>query len=135
MASREEMLQTIKDAYEARRTGDIEGLMSAFHANSAFELKGTKDLLHVCERFEGHARVRSCMSELANGFVFLQRDILDTIVEGDRVVIRSRVQVKFIPKDKTITTEILDMFRFQDNKIAELVEFTDTALVKDTVGA
>ena len=32
--------------------------------------------------------------------------------------------------DETITTEILDIFRFQDSMIAEVVEFTDTALVK-----
>ena len=43
---------------------------------------------------------------------------------------RSRVQVRLIPKDETITTEILDIFRFQDSMIAEVVEFTDTALVK-----
>jgi hypothetical protein len=70
----------------------------------------------VWERFEGHARVRSCMSEFANGFVLPQRDIPDTIVEGERAVSRSRVQVRLIPKDKTITTEILDMSAFKTTR-------------------
>jgi ketosteroid isomerase-like protein len=41
--------------------------------------------------------------------------------------------VRFIPKDIIFTSDVLDAFRFEDEKIIELVEFADTALIKSVV--
>ena len=135
MASREAMLETINRAYEARRTGDIEALMAAFHPDAGFELKGENRLLNLCGRIDGHANVRNGMTAFIGGFAFAKRAILDAIVENDRAVVRSRLRITYTKTRTTFETEILDLFRFKDGKVLELVEFADTALVKDVTGA
>ena len=133
MTSRDEMLQTIMRAYKAREEGNIEGLMATFHPNAVFELKGDKRLLEVAGTVEGHANVRAALSQFIEGFQFKKRDILDEIVEGDRVAVHSRLEVLFVPKNKSFTSDVLDIFKFEDGKIIKLVEFTDTALIKNVV--
>jgi ketosteroid isomerase-like protein len=135
MASREAMIDTITRAYDARGRGDIEGLMATFHSNAVFELKGEKKVLEVAGSVQGHSNVRAALAEYIQAFEFVKRDILDTIVEGDRVVVHSRLQVRFVPKNVDFTSDVLDVFKFEDGKIIELVEFADTALIKSVVSA
>jgi ketosteroid isomerase-like protein len=133
MASREAMIDTIYRAYDARGKGDIEGLMAAFHPNAVFELKGEKDVLEVAGAVQGHPNVRAAMTGFIANFQFVQRDIVDAVVEGDRAAVHSRLKVRFVPRDVVFTSDVLDTFKFQDGKIIELVEFADTALIKSVV--
>jgi ketosteroid isomerase-like protein len=135
MASREAMIDTLYRAYDARGKGDIEGLMAAFHPNAVFELKGEKELVEIAGAVQGHANLRAAMTGFIETFEFVKRDIVDAIVEGDRAVVHSRVEIRFIPRDVVVTTHILDTFRFEDGKITELVEFADTALIKSLVSS
>jgi ketosteroid isomerase-like protein len=135
MTSREAMIDTINRAYEERNKGDIEGLMSAFHPNAVFELKGERDLLEIAGPVRGHQSVRAAMTELVANFEFMKRDVVELMVDGDRIAVHSRVKLRFIPGDVVVTTELLDKFRFEDGKIIELVEFADTALIKSLVSA
>jgi ketosteroid isomerase-like protein len=135
MATREAMLDTIYRAYDARRKGDIEGLMAAFHPQAVFELKGDKDMLEVAGAVQGHPNVRAAMAGFIETFEFVKRDIVDAMVEGDRAAVHSRLKVRFIPKDVVFTSDVLDTFRFEDGKIIALVEFADTALIKTVVSS
>lgn len=135
MASREVMMDAIYRAYDARGKGDIEGVMAAFHPNAIFELKGEKDILEIAGAVQGHSNLRAAMTGFIETFEFVKRDIVDAIVDGDRAAIRSRVKIRFIPKDVVVTTDMLDTFRFEDGKITELVEFADTALIKSLVSS
>jgi ketosteroid isomerase-like protein len=63
----------------------------------------------------------------------MNRDVIGAIVEGDRVAVHCRVQLRFIPKNHIFTTDLLDVFTVKDGKIVELVEFLDTALVKSVI--
>jgi ketosteroid isomerase-like protein len=133
MASREAMIDTINRAYDARGKGDIEGLMAAFHPNAVFELKGDKNTLQVAGTVHGHSNVRAALTGFIDAFEFVKRDIIDIIVEDNRAAVHSRLKVRFIPKDIIFTSDVLDAFRFEDEKIIELVEFADTALIKSVV--
>jgi ketosteroid isomerase-like protein len=68
---------------------------------------------------------------LVAAFEFVQRDIVNLIIEGQQAAVHSRVKLRFIPKDRTVTTDILDLWKFEDGKIVELVEFVDTALINN----
>jgi ketosteroid isomerase-like protein len=133
MTSRNAMMETILGAYKAREEGNIEDLMAAFHPKAVFELKGDKGLLEVAGAVEGHSNVRAALSQFINSFQFKKRDILDVIVEEDRVAVHSRLEVSFVPKNRLFTSDVLDTFRFEDGKIIRLVEFVDTALIKNIV--
>ncbi|HEY0567760.1 MAG TPA: nuclear transport factor 2 family protein [Xanthobacteraceae bacterium] len=133
MTSREAMIETINRAYKARDKGDLESVMSAFHPNAVFELKGEKDVLEIAGPVQGHQSVRAAMAGFIAIFEFMKRDIVETMVDGDRVAVHSRLTIRFVPRDVVVTTDLLDRFRFEDGKIIELVEFADTALIKSLV--
>lgn len=78
---------------------------------------------------EGHSAVREGMDKFISTFEFVERHILSELVEGDRAVVHSRITVRFRPKNSEHKTEVLDLFRFQNEKIIELIEFADTALI------
>jgi ketosteroid isomerase-like protein len=131
MATREQIMDVIHRAYDARAKGDIDAVMSAFQPHGVFELKGDKNALAVVGAVEGHPAVRSAINGLISSFEFLKRDIISTVVEGDRAVVHSRLTMRFVPNNKIIETELLDSFKIQDGKIVELIEFADTALLWD----
>jgi ketosteroid isomerase-like protein len=133
MAGREAMIDTMYRTYDARGKSDIEGLMAAFHPDAVFELKGDKNTLQVAGAVEGYSNVRAALTGFIETLEFMKRDIVDAMVEGDRAAVHSRLKVRFVPKDIIFTSDVLDTFRFEDGKIIELVEFTDTALIKSVV--
>jgi ketosteroid isomerase-like protein len=117
----------IERAYEARRTEDIEGIVGVFHPDGKFELAGSKDATAVAGVAKGHQELRTTLSEFIANFKFIQRDIVSTLIDGNRAAVHSRVKLRFVPKDRTATTEFLDLWKFENGNIVELVEFADTA--------
>jgi ketosteroid isomerase-like protein len=131
MTDRKMIEAVIDRCYAARQKGDIETLMSAFDPDAVFELAGSKELVPAAEAARGHQAIRATMTELIAVFDFIHRDIIYMAIDGERAAVHSRVKMKFIPKDRTFTTDLIDSFHFKDGKIVELVEFADTALIKD----
>jgi len=130
MGQREDMLALIRTAYAARGNGDVEGLVTAFHPEGVFTLKGDKGALALTGSMEGHPPLRAAFGQFIADFGFESREILAELVDGDRVAVHSRVVVRYNPGGKTFSTEMLDLFRFQDGRIVELIEFADTAQIK-----
>lgn len=130
MGHREDMLDVIKRAYVARGAGDVKGLVAAFHPEGSFNLVGDKSALHLTGSFQGQATLLAAFGQFIDHFDFQKREILAELVDGDRVAVHSRMVIRHNPSGKVFSTEILDLFRFQDGKIIELTEFADTALVK-----
>ncbi|NEV01977.1 nuclear transport factor 2 family protein [Bradyrhizobium uaiense] len=130
MADREAMQRLVTQAYAARGKGEIDSLMETFGSDSRFELVGDKKALHLTGVVEGHANVRQALAQYIAAFEFMDRKITSFLVDGDRAAVHSTITVRFIPKNITFTADVLDLFRFENGKIAELVEFTDTALLK-----
>ncbi|WP_076864668.1 nuclear transport factor 2 family protein [Bradyrhizobium mercantei] len=130
MTDRETMQRLVTQAYTARGKGDIDSLMDTFGPNSSFELVGDKKALHLTGAVEGHANITQALAQFITAFEFMDRKITSFLVDGDRAAVHSTITVYFIPKKITFTTDVLDLFRFENGKIAELVEFADTALLK-----
>jgi ketosteroid isomerase-like protein len=131
MTDRKTIEALIEKSYNARKTGNVEDLMSAFHPEAVFELVGSKATLAVAGASRGHQDVQTTLTGFVEAFEFIHRDIISITIDGDRAAVHSRIKVRFIAGNKTVTTDILDSFRFKDGKIIELVEFADTALIKD----
>ena len=130
MTDREAMRKLVEQAYADRDSGNIDGVMAAFHADAVFELVGDNKVLALAGAVRSHPNVREAMTGFIGAFQFIKRDIISFIADGDRAAVHCRLTIRFVPKDLTFTTELTDLFKFQDGKIAELVEFADTALIK-----
>jgi ketosteroid isomerase-like protein len=131
MGNRESIVELIRRAYAARDRGDLQDLMMAFHPEAAFTLVGDNRVLELAGSVHGHQGVREAMDGFIATFQFVERQVLSELVEGDRAVVHSRLVVRHGPTGATQTTAILDLFNFRDGKIIELMEFADTALIKD----
>jgi ketosteroid isomerase-like protein len=129
MANREALLDQVRRAYAARDKGALDDLMAEFHPEAVFTLVGDKQALSVTGNAMGHSAVKEGMDKFISTFEFVERHILSELVEGDRAVIHSRITVRFRPKNSEHKTEVLDLLRFQNGKIIELIEFADTALI------
>ena len=133
MTDRKTIEAVIDRCYAARQEGDIETLMAAFDPDAVFELAGSKEMVAAVGAAKGHQAVRTTMTGLIEVFDFIDRDIIGIVIDGERAAVHSRVKIKYVPLDKTFTTDLLDLFHFKDGKIVELVEFADTALLKDLI--
>jgi ketosteroid isomerase-like protein len=131
MENRETMLDLIKRTYAARGKGDLEGLMAVFHPEAVFRLVGDKKALEVTGSVQGHGALREALGGFIATFQFIERQILSELVEGDRAAVHSRLVVRYNPANTIHTTECLDLLKFQNEKIIELIEFADTALIRD----
>ncbi|MET4803462.1 nuclear transport factor 2 family protein [Bradyrhizobium sp. LB11.1] len=130
MGHREEMLDVIKRAYAARGDGDAAGLVATFHPEGLFNLVGDKSALHLTGSVQGHPPLLVAFGQFIEHFDFEKREILTELIEGNHAAIRSRVVIRYHPSGKVFSTEVLDLFKFQDGKIIELIEFADTAQIK-----
>jgi len=133
MTNREATRALIEGTYAARDRGDIVGLMAAFHQDAAFGLVGDKTALHVAGIVRGHSNVRASLGGFIEAFKFDNREIISFVIDGERAAVHSRFDATFIPKNVTFTHEVLDLFKIADGKIVELLEFADTALIRDTI--
>lgn len=131
MTDRKTIEAIIQRAYAARQKGDIETVMAAFDKDAAFGLAGSREMVAAVGAARGHEAIRANMTGLISAFDFIDRDIVCMVIDGDRAAVHSRVKMKYVPSDRTFTTDLLDLFHFKDGKIVELTEFADTALVKD----
>jgi ketosteroid isomerase-like protein len=131
MGSRAAILEVILRAYEARGRGDLDSLMDAFHPEAVFTLVGDKKALEVTGSVHGHDGVREALREFIATFDFVDRHILSEVVEGDRAAVHSCVVVRYGPTKETWAADVLDLLTFKDGKIIELIEFADTAQIRD----
>jgi ketosteroid isomerase-like protein len=135
MTDRKTIETVIDRCYAARQKGDLETLMSAFDPHAVFELAGSKEVVAAAGAARGHQDIRTTLAGLIAVFDFIDRDIISIVIDGERAAVHSRVKIRFVPRDRTFTTDLLDSFHFKDGKIVELVEFADTALIKDLMSA
>lgn len=131
MGNRETVLEPIQRAYAARARGDLDTLVAAFHPDAVFTLVGDRKALDVAGSVQGHRGLKEALGAFIATFHFVERQILSELVEGDRAAVHSRLIVRHNATNETRTTECLDLLKFQDGKIIELIEFADTALVRD----
>ncbi len=133
MGTREVIRDVVRQAYEARGRGDLEGLMAAFHPDAVFTLVGDNKSFDLAGSVHGHDRLREALRGFIANFDFAERQILSEMVEGDRAAVHSRLVVRYGPTKETRTTDVLDLMTFKDEKIIELIEFADTAQIRDMI--
>jgi ketosteroid isomerase-like protein len=131
MVDRQTIQSLIDRAYALRKNGDVEGIVALFHPQAVFELAGSKAVTPVVGAVRGHQDLRTTLAGLISAFEFIERDVICTVIDGERAAIQSRVKLRYIPKNRTVTTDMLDLWRFENGKVTEFVEFADTATIND----
>jgi ketosteroid isomerase-like protein len=130
---RQAIQSLIDNLYALRNAGDVEGIVALFHPDGVFEIAGSNATTALAGAVRGHQNLRGTLANLIANFEFLERKVIRTVIEGGHAAVHSRVTVRFVPTDRTVTTDLLDLYKFDDGKVIELLEFADTALINDLV--
>lgn len=135
MCDREEMLQTIKDAYAARVRGDVEGVLNVFTEDAIFRLNAAPFNRVTAVHTIAGDELRSAMTQLIDNFEFSDYEIVDSVVEGSKAAVRSMFTVRARKTGHIAQTEVLDLIEFKDGKICSFVQFFDTAFANNLMSA
>lgn len=134
MADRAVMERVIRDAYAARVKGDVDGVMSHFADNVSFSLAGCPSASAIPCSLSGSAEVRGAMERLLSAFDFSDLQPVEMLIDGNGAAVHWRIQLRSAVTGETAETELVDLFRFEGDKIASLRQFADTALAHRMLG-
>ena len=119
---------TIRQAYDARLRGDLDGVMTHFADHASFALAGCRDSSPVPMSLAGAEPLRQAMGRLIENFVFEDFRPVTTVIEGDTAVVHWKGRVRATTTGKEAETEIVDIAHVENGKIVSFRQFVDTAL-------
>ena len=126
MASREEFVRKIDEAYAHRVAGHKEALGAMMAPDATFRIAGESLPLPGVPT-QGLAAMK--LAGLIDNFQFHKVERLDAIVEGDKAAVRSRVVLSSEDRPET-TAELYDLWTMgPDGKFTSLTQFCDAALI------
>lgn len=127
MPDRDKILATLDGGLAARARGDKEAMTAFLAPGATFRIAGDRAAFGLLQ--SGPAQARDVLGELVDLIQFHDHERLDTIVEGNRAAVRWRIDFS-IAGGPVETTEIFDLWTFDEEaRIADLVQFVDTALL------
>lgn len=134
MENLEEVKARVRRAYAARAAGDVEGTLAAFTSDASLHVNaagvGATAMDH---RLTGGPALRVAVQNFIENFRFDDYEEISFIAEGDKGALHWRAQIVCIPTGRSAVLDAVDMMRFRDGKIAELLQNTDTATLKSLI--
>ena len=116
--------------FEVRLKNDPEQLDQLFSSGGRIQFLGESKEGSFARSCDGDAERFNLIKETVQDWRFIEVEVLDSLANEGKAVTRQRVKAMHEPSGQTITTEVTDWFRFdQDGKIVEMLEFLDTALL------
>ena len=127
--TRDQMMAVILHAYAARLRGDVKAIVEAFTPDATFALNAAPPQDCLAVETKGCDGLHAALRALVDAFEFQKLDIVDTIIEGSKAVVRIHLTVRSSATGRIAVTEALDLLAFRDGKIASYTQFLDTATV------
>ncbi len=120
--------QVIRDFFDTLCGGDMDGALALCHEDVVWTIIGDTP---VSKTFHGHKGVAEDLMgevfEVIDADAGIGIDILELIAEGDKVVCRA--QGTITGKHGPYNNTYCHVFTVRDGKIAEDMEYLDTALI------
>ena len=135
MGGRREIEPVVRAAYEARRRGDLDGVMAHVAPRAQFMLVGSPAASPVPSSALGAAAVREVLRRLMASFELSDVELLSLLVDGSKVAVHWRARVRVPATGAEADTELLDLLVFEEDKIVSFRQFADTALAARLLGA
>jgi ketosteroid isomerase-like protein len=120
--------RTLKEAYAARKRGDLDAITRLFAPDAHFELAGSSMASPVAVQTVDANQFRAALTHMIRVFEWKEQTILSMVIEGDRAAVHWRGKIHSTITDETVDTELVDIVQFKDGRISSFIEFCDTAL-------
>ncbi|WP_114226829.1 MULTISPECIES: nuclear transport factor 2 family protein [Sphingomonas] len=126
---REQALGFVMKAYAARAAGDKALLAQMWTEDAEFRIAGDPARVDGVGLGDGN-RPMDTVAALIDRFRFEDVTLIDAVVEGRRLALHWRVMV-IAGDHMPAVTELMDLVTLaEDGRIASLVQFADTALIR-----
>jgi ketosteroid isomerase-like protein len=130
MAGKKTMEKLVRDIYAARKRGDYDAMAEMCTPKASLRLAGAAEHSPVVGTTRGRAALRERFAALAQ-FAFANQKMLSITIEGDRAAVHWRAKVTYKPTGKSALTEFCDLWAVKNGKMNSVVQFIDTALVRE----
>lgn len=134
MADRTALEQAVRSLYAARDANDLEGMLACLHPTFSFRIVGSSRLGAMIQKVSDPQSVRAAFRGLVDAWDLSRMKTVQLDVDGDTAYAHRVGAIRFVPTDTWFDTEIMDRFRFREDRMVDLTEFVDTLLVAETVG-
>jgi ketosteroid isomerase-like protein len=119
--------------YSVRKMNNAALAAELFAHDAVFELAGAAGPGRIATRVDAAEGIRSLMKSLVEAWEWIDHEILDLVIDGNRAAVRYRTRQRFIPTNQIVETDLFDLVTFREGKIAHMIEFCDTALATDLI--
>jgi ketosteroid isomerase-like protein len=130
MTSRSHIETAVGSLWEARLRGDLEGTLKDAAENVVFGLnaRGTGQE-SLSERARGKAAIRPVLQQLFETWRFDDWKQISLLIDGEKALLHWTARVTCVPTGKSENFDVFDLITFQDDKIVDYHQSTDTALM------
>lgn len=128
MTDRRQMETLLKEAYAARKRGDVDAVCACFAENPTFTMAGSQQASPVALRCTDGNALRAMMAGLIETFEWRDHEILAMIIDGAKAAVHWRGRIRSMVTGEEVVTELVDIVTVENGRIASLTEFCDTAL-------
>ena len=128
--------EAIRSTYRARVQGDLEGTVALFADDAVFDFNGEGvGLPNMGTAVRGKPAIRLLMTEFIDAFRMSDWEEVSLVVEGDKAALHWRVTVTFTQNGRSEKFDVFDLLTFRDGKIVYFRQSTDTAKIREMLGA
>jgi ketosteroid isomerase-like protein len=135
MTGRSQIEKLLKDAYAARKRGDVDAVCGCFVDNPIFIMAGAREASPIAVQCVDGDTFRTVIDAMIKTFEWLDHQILSMIIDGPKAAVHWRGRIRSTLTGDEVVTEIVDVLTVADGKIQSLIEFCDTALAARLMGA
>ena len=128
MSDRSEIERVLKEAYAARKRGDVDGILRLFSVDAHFQIAGSISASPIPLRTAGATQFRTVLDRLVRTFEWVDQQIICMLIDGPRAAVHWRGKIKSSVTGETVDTDLVDIVEFEDGRIVSFIEFCDTAL-------
>jgi len=130
MTSRNQIEDTLRTLWAARLQGDLEGTLKGVAEDAAFSLnaRGTGEK-SLSERSTGKAAIRPVLRQLIENWRFDDWKQISFLIDEEKALLHWTARVTCVPTGKSDNFDVFDLIKFQDGKIVDYHQSTDTALL------
>ena len=116
----------IRATYDARVRGDGAAMAAHCLPDAIYRVSGDSGASPVACRHSGPA-LRNALEGLNAAMPVRELRIVSLVIDGDRAAAEIEARLVFAPTGEEFETHWCNTFVFRDGKVAEVVEYIDTA--------
>lgn len=120
---RVEIDRLIRELYDARVRGDLDGLCKIFSDDAQFRIAGASHTSPITVVAMGIEEIRSWLALMIKTFQLSEAAILSVIIDDTRAAGHWRARIHSRITGSTVATELVDLFQIREGRVVSYTEF------------